>query len=117
MNSLKSIFVSITILLTFTSCDAQIINAKTTTVKVWGNCGMCKRTIETAVNKKKKVNVVWSKETKQAQITYDSTKTTLDVILKQRIADAGYDNEKYTANEKVYNNLHGCCQYERRIDK
>lgn len=113
MNNLKSIFICFAILTTFSSCDAQVKNAKTITTKVWGNCGMCKKTIETAGNKKKVATVVWNKDTKQAKITYDSTKTTLDVVLK-RIANAGYDNEKFVANDKVYNNLHGCCQYERK---
>lgn len=113
MNKIISIISCVTILLTFTSCDAQIKNAKTITTKVWGNCGMCKKTIEKVGNKKKMALVVWDKETKQAIITYDSTKTTLDIVL-ERIANAGYDNEKFMASDKVYNNLHGCCQYERK---
>lgn len=113
MKNIKSICICISILLSFSSCNAQIKNAKIITSKIWGNCGMCKKTIETAGNKKNIALVVWNKNTKQAQITYDSTKTTLDIVLKH-IADAGYDNEKYTANDKAYNNLHGCCQYERK---
>ena len=31
-----------------TSCEAQVKNAKTETVKIYGNCGMCEKTIETA---------------------------------------------------------------------
>ena len=33
-----------------TSCEAQVKNAKTETVKIYGNCGMCEKTIETAGN-------------------------------------------------------------------
>ncbi len=113
MNNIKSIFICIAISLTFTSCNAQINNAKTITTKIWGNCGMCKKTIEKAGNKKNMALVNWNKDTKQATITYDSTKTTLDVVLK-RIADAGYDNEKFNASDKVYSSLHECCQYERK---
>ena len=107
------ILISIILVTLFTSCNAQIKNSKTISTKIWGNCGMCKKTIEKAGNKKRVALIVWNKETKLAQVSYDSTKTTIDVILK-RIANAGYDNEKYTANNEVYNNLHGCCQYERK---
>jgi hypothetical protein len=30
-------------LMMLTSCDAQVNNAKTDTVKIYGNCGMCKK--------------------------------------------------------------------------
>ena len=41
------------VLLSTTACQSQINNAKTETVKVYGNCGMCETTIEKAANKKK----------------------------------------------------------------
>lgn len=96
----------------FASCDEKITNIKTETKKIYGNCGMCKRTINKAGNLDGIAKVDWDKETKMATITYDSTKTNLDEILK-RIANAGYDNETFIAPDEVYNNLHGCCQYER----
>lgn len=110
-NSLK-IFMVAFLMLSFIACDAQIKNAKTATVKISGNCGMCKSTIEKAGNLKKVANVDWNKETKTAEITFDSKKTNQDEILK-RIALAGYDNEKFLAPNDVYDNLHGCCQYNR----
>jgi len=100
------------VLLSFTACNAQIKNAKTETVKIYGNCGMCETTIETAGNVKKVAKVDWNKDTKMALITYDSTKTNQDEILK-RIALAGYDSDKFLAPDDVYSKLHGCCQYER----
>ena len=51
-----------------------------------------------------------------ATLSYDSKKTNQDEILK-RIALAGYDSEKYLAPDAVYNNLHGCCQYDRVFNK
>ena len=97
----------------FTSaCDAQIKNAKTETVKIAGNCGMCESTIEEAGSKKKIYKTSWNVDTKTAEISYDPSKTDLDHILKQ-IALAGYDNERFVAPDEVYNNLHGCCQYDR----
>jgi hypothetical protein len=73
---------------------------------------MCETTIETAGNVKKVADVDWDKDTKMAIITYDSTKTNQDEILK-RIALAGYDSDKFLAPDDVYSKLHGCCQYER----
>jgi copper chaperone CopZ len=93
-------------------CNAQIDNAKTETVKVYGNCGMCEETIEKAGTKKKEYKTDWNVDSKMATITFDSTKTTLDAVLKS-IALAGYDNKKYLAPDEVYNKLHGCCQYDR----
>jgi copper chaperone CopZ len=112
MNSLKKIVMAITLLLSVTVAVAQIKNSKTETVKILGNCGMCKANIEKAGNLKKIAKVDWNKDTKMATLTYDSKQTTQDEILK-RIALAGYDSEKFLAPTDVYDNLHGCCQYER----
>jgi copper chaperone CopZ len=95
------------------SCEAQVKNAKTQTVKIYGNCGMCEKTIETAANKKSEAKANWDKDTKMAVITYDSVKTTVDDVLK-RIANAGYDNEKFTGENTAYFKLPECCQYERK---
>lgn len=99
-------------ILSFTACEAQIKNAKTENVKIFGNCGMCETTIEKAGNLKKVANVDWNKDNQMATITYDTTKTNQDEILK-RIALSGYDSEKFLAPNDVYANLPGCCQYER----
>jgi len=95
-----------------TTTDAQIKNATTETVKIYGNCGMCKTTIEKTGNIKKIAKVDWDQDTQMATLTYDTKKTNQDEILK-RIALAGYDSDKFLAPDDVYNNLHGCCQYER----
>jgi copper chaperone CopZ len=112
MNSLKKIVMAITLLLSVTFAVAQIKNSKTESVKILGNCGMCKANIEKAGNLKKIAKVDWNKDTKMATLTYDSEQTTQDEILK-RIALAGYDSKKFLAPTDVYDNLHGCCQYER----
>lgn len=112
MESITKILVVITLLLSFTACNAQIRNSKTETMKIYGNCGMCKTTIEKAGNAKKVANVNWNIETNMATIAYDTTKTNLDEILK-RVALAGYDSDKFLAPDDVYSNLAACCQYER----
>ena len=100
------------LLLSNTEINAQIKNSKTEIVKVYGSCEMCKSKIEKAGNIKKVSKVEWNQETGMATLIYDSKKTNQDEILK-RIALAGYDSEKFLAPDTVYNNLHGCCQYER----
>ncbi|HEY4629322.1 MAG TPA: DUF3347 domain-containing protein [Flavobacterium sp.] len=112
MKSLKNILMAITLLLSITIANAQIKNAKTEKVKIYGNCGMCETTIEKAGNLKKVAQVDWDKDTKIATLTYDSTKTSQDEILK-RIALAGYDSEKFLAPDAAYESLAGCCKYER----
>ena len=104
---------AISVLLSFTACNAQIKNAKTESVKIYGNCGMCETTIEKAGNKSKVVKVDWNKDTKMATINYDAKLTNPDEILK-RIALSGYDSEKFLAPNDVYAKLPDCCQYERK---
>lgn len=103
---------AITLLLSVAFTNAQIKNAKTETVKIFGNCGMCETTIEKAGNINKLAIVDWDKDTKMATITYDTAKTNPDEILK-RIALAGYDSEKFLAPEEAFNKLPECCQYKR----
>jgi len=110
-NSFMKIMIAISVLLSTTS-NAQIKNAKTESVKIYGNCGMCETKIEKAGNIKKIANVDWNQETQMATLTYDAKKTNQDEILK-RIALVGYDSDKFLAPDDVYNNLHGCCQYDR----
>jgi len=109
--SLNTLIIAILLMLS-TTINAQIKNAKTETVKVYGNCGMCETKIEKAGNVKNVASVDWNQDTGMATIMYDATKTNQDEILK-RIALVGYDSDKFLAPDDVYNNLHGCCQYDR----
>lgn len=111
MKSLKCLMTALS-MLSFIASNAQIKNTKTETVKIYGNCGMCETTIEKAGNVKKTAQVDWNKDTKTASITFDSTKTNQDEILK-RIALAGYDSDKFLAPDDVYAKLPECCLYER----
>jgi copper chaperone CopZ len=109
----QSFIVAVAVVLcTATATQAQFKNAKTETVKVYGNCGMCETTIEKAANKKKIAKANWDVDTKMATITYDSKKTTLDAVLKN-IALAGYDNQSFLAPDAAYNKLPACCKYDR----
>ena len=97
---------------TFLNLSAQIKNPVTDTVKIYGNCGMCKTKIEKAANQNNVSKAEWNEETGIAIIFYDATKTSKDEILK-KIAAVGYDSDLYKATNAVYNKLPGCCQYER----
>jgi copper chaperone CopZ len=112
MNSLKKTMMAIVLLLSITVSNAQIKNATTETIKIFGNCGMCETKIEKAGNLKNIANVDWNVDSKIATLTYDTKQTSQDEILK-RIALAGYDSEKFLAPDKAYSSLPGCCQYDR----
>lgn len=112
MNSLKKLMMTISLLLSVLVMNAQIKNAKTESVKIYGNCGMCETKIEKAGNLKNIAKVDWDADTKMATLTYDETQTNQDEILK-RIALVGYDSDKFLAPADAYSKLPGCCQYDR----
>ncbi len=86
-----------------------------TTFGVRGNCGMCKNTIEKSVNSIDGVkSAEWNKLRKQVKVSFDGSQTNLDAI-HSAIAGSGYDTDKKTASEEIYNSLPGCCQYDREM--
>lgn len=91
---------------------AQVKNSTTETVKVLGNCDMCKTAIENAGFNKGVSEVTWDKDSKNAVITYNKMKTTGDAVLK-KIALAGYDSDRFLAPDDTYAKLSECCRYER----
>lgn len=112
MKSIKKILVTTAMLLSIVVYGASIKNAKTIQAKIFGNCDMCKATIEKAGNVNNVVLVEWNKDTKIAAITFNEAKTTPEDILK-RVALAGYDSAAFLAPGDAYSKLPGCCQYER----
>lgn len=100
-------------ILGFNSCKTASTPEKTATFKVWGNCEMCKKTIEgsCAVDGIKEKD--WNIESKLMTVKFDTTMVTLDEI-QQLIAKVGYDNEVYFGDDYAYGKLESCCQYERR---
>lgn len=107
---MKTILSTIVLFVFFTiSATAQ----KKEEIKVWGNCGMCKKVIETAATSAGASKASWSEETKILSVAYNAKKTDAAKI-QQAIAAAGYDTQDFTAPTEVYNKLHGCCQYERK---
>ena len=83
----------------------------TETLKVSGECGMCKKKIETAAKSAGATYALWSPQTKMLKVTYASTISTS--AIQQKIADAGYDTPQFKATDEAYSSLDKCCQYER----
>ena len=121
MKSIKLVFSFSLYLLMGTFASAQdatsASNTKTETFKVYGNCGMCKSTIEKAAQKASSVTTAnWDVKSKVLTVSYNPDKTNTKKI-KQQIANAGYDSETHRAKDEVYSSLHFCCQYDRPAKK
>lgn len=112
MNILKTITTGI-IMLTAVTAFAQ---RKTDKIKVSGNCGMCAKKIEAAAKDAGATDAKWDKNKKVLTVKYDEATTSNDAIQK-KVADVGYDTEKYTADMETYNNLHECCKYDNKRKK
>ena len=93
-----------------TQADVKSANPKTETIKVQGACGMCKTRIEKTAKMEGVTKAEWDKTTKILTLVYDPSKVNSDDVQK-KIAAVGHDTEKYTADDKVYNSLPGCCKY------
>jgi periplasmic mercuric ion binding protein len=87
--------------------------SKKETIKVWGNCGMCKTNIEKAAKKAGAASANWNEESKELKIVYAVNKTSAQKI-QQAIAKTGYDTQDFTGDDKAYNKLHACCKYDRK---
>ena len=85
---------------------------KTETLKVAGECGSCKKKIESAAKKAGASYAVWDVDSKELTIKYSSTSSNSAKIQKA-IAAVGYDTPDFKATDEAYNKLDGCCQYER----
>lgn len=95
-----------------TAREGTTASTQTVQFKVLGNCGMCKKTIEKAALGAGATTADWNVDTDKITVAFDEKKTSTDSIQKA-IAKSGYDNAGYKASDKAYNNLHGCCQYDR----
>ena len=96
----------------------QVINAqtKTTAFKVAGECGMCKKKIETAAKDAGASYALWDVSTKSLKVKYTGNVSN-EAKIQQRIAAVGYDTPKYKATDEAYEKLHECCKYERAGQK
>lgn len=109
MKALRILPVAALLMLTANLAVAQ---TKKETFNVSGNCGMCKSKIEKAAKEAGAKEASWDADSKQLTVTYKSSSTNTAKI-QQKIADVGYDNVGFKATAEAYNNLHGCCKYDR----
>jgi copper chaperone CopZ len=80
--------------------------------KVYGTCGMCKDRIEKALIVKGVKYAIWDKDTEMATVKFNPAVVTLDQLHKN-VAAVGHDTDLVKADDKVYENLHSCCKYDR----
>ncbi len=82
-------------------------------IQVAGNCDMCKERIEDAALSVDGVSSAnWSADKQELHLNYQSNLSNIDQV-QLAIAKVGHDTESYKANDAVYDDLHGCCQYPR----
>ena len=82
-------------------------------IRIYGNCGMCKRTIEGALKDVEGIKQAsWDVSTGMLTVAYEEGSVTEEDI-KKKVAAVGYDSDTHRAPDEVYSSLHACCQYER----
>jgi periplasmic mercuric ion binding protein len=116
MTSIKTLFIllfSIATTSLFSQSTIKSSSDKTDNIKVYGKCGMCKSRIQKALKVDGITSSNWNTETKILSVTYVPAKISNDEIQK-KIAGIGHDTEKYKATEEAYENLPGCCHYDRK---
>lgn len=106
-------FMTLLLIATIAFSVTQAQETKVDSFKVWGNCGMCKKTIEKAATSDAVSSAVWNRETKIFTVSYNPAATSNEKIQKA-IAASGYDTEKFNGNDKAYSKLPGCCLYDRK---
>ncbi|WP_373074227.1 heavy-metal-associated domain-containing protein [Zeaxanthinibacter enoshimensis] len=90
--------------------SAKTVSGKT---MVSGNCSMCQARIEkAAMDQVGVLDASWNKNTKILELQYDETTTSVEAV-EEAIARVGHDTEHHKAHKEAYENLPGCCQYER----
>jgi periplasmic mercuric ion binding protein len=109
MKTLKLFLLSTAFVLLTQSGFAQ---EKSETIKVSGECGMCKKKIETAAKTAGATFAFWNEDSKELQVKYNS-KSSNAAKIQESIAAVGYDTESFKATDEAYNKLHSCCKYER----
>ena len=97
------------------SGQAQVKKSKNAKhdIEVKGNCDMCKKRIEKAAFGVKGVkSAEWHSDDQTLHLIIDENKTTA-LKVQESVAKAGHDTKEVKAEKDTYDNLHGCCQYDR----
>ena len=83
------------------------------TIKVYGNCTMCKKRIETALDTKGVKQASWDPKTKELVVIYNSSKIS-EMDIHNIVASVGHDTDKVKAKDEIYADLPFCCLYRDR---
>lgn len=106
MKSLIAIF-SFILLVNISFAQGKTVE---TTFKVYGNCAMCKKRIETALDSKGIKQASWDSKTKELNVVYNSSKIS-EKEIHELIASVGHDTDKVKASDEAYADLPFCCLY------
>jgi copper chaperone CopZ len=99
----------------FSQTEEKIIEkGKVTEANFWvnGNCDMCKKRIEKALDISGVKLAEYNFEINMLFVAFRNDKYTL-LQIHELIAAAGHDTRKAKALDSVYNELHHCCMYDR----
>jgi mercuric ion binding protein len=109
---MKTKLIVSSIILVFAISLAAFSQSKvtTSTIKVYGNCTMCKKRIETALDHKGVKLAKWDPKTKDLEVVYNSDKVT-EMQIHELVASVGHDTDKVKAKDDVYAALPFCCLY------
>jgi periplasmic mercuric ion binding protein len=92
------------------------VHTKSQTVKVYGECGMCKKRIEKAASAISGVeSATWDVVSKMLTVKYDLLKPEAVDSAQRNIASVGHDTEKFRAEDAAYESLPECCHYQRKL--
>ncbi len=108
---MKTKFILITILFIAVAAAVQAQSGTVkATIKVYGNCVMCKKRIETALDHKGIKLATWDPKTKDLQVVYNGSKIT-EMEIHELVAAVGHDTDKVKAKDETYSDLPFCCLY------
>ena len=114
---MKKILMIMAMFMVVTSIAQDKSKKRKVDIEVSGLCDMCKARIEKAAFKIKGVKfAAWHVDDQKLHLVINENKT--DVLTIQKgMAAIGHDTKDVQATSEAYDNLHGCCKYERTFVK
>lgn len=115
-NLLMMLVMFFTITTTANAQEKKNKNAKHN-VEINGNCEDCKKRIEKAAYSVSGVkSAIWNIESHNLQLILNEEKTSVADV-KKKVAEIGHDSDDFFASDEVYDNLHHCCKYDRKVQE
>ena len=113
---MKNILIGMMLLFVTLSTQAQDKKNKNAKyeIEVGGNCDLCKKRIEKAAFSVKGVKSAdYHLDDNTLHLIINEEKCSI-LDVKKAIASVGHDTDEVKATDKDYENLHGCCHFERK---